>query len=328
MALPAGPGSERDRYILDTVDAGRLEFSWAPITSLIPGHSGTFYVFADAGKVDGIRVGVGARILQQIADKLGASFMTPKLQDLSYAQAPTKILPWLDYSPTMMQSTQWFVRATDGINKMAAEAEYRGGLLRGMGKPWMISNALLAHPGRAENYGLYVPANKVVSGRYFGVYAPRSVTLPDVHVLQDPGWAHTLGQDDYSELVVLASRQCTVDGRAMDLADVMRDPTLAALVSHEGPLRVLRQPGVALEACLVGGLGNALGYGEDGSTVCPIKITGSPAGGRGSRASVAASSDNNFWGVVAAIGLAAAVVWWSISNGGRNRNPFLPRAVS
>jgi hypothetical protein len=283
MTLPAGPGPARDQYILDAATSGAMTFSWATVTSTIPGHTGKFSVFATPAKVDGLYVGVGARVLQQVADMLGCSLLTPRLQDLMYQQAPTKILPWLDYDPSRMQTTQWFQRSTAGITNLLAKAGWDGSsLAMGIGKPWQLDNDLLLHPGMAENYGLYVPRSALQGGKYFGVNVEPTVSLPEIGVLQGRGWAHTLGQDDYSELISLVSRQCEVDGQLRDFSDVVRDPAVCALVSHQGPLKIVRQPGVPIVACKVPlgltGIGPiGLSYGEDGTITCPVQLTGLPS---------------------------------------------------
>jgi hypothetical protein len=47
-----------------------------------------------------------------------------------------------------------------------------------------------------------------------------------------------------SQTCVLVARLCSVDGVDRDLHDILKDPALASLASHEGVVRVLRQPGV------------------------------------------------------------------------------------
>ncbi|WP_206677948.1 hypothetical protein, partial [Salmonella enterica] len=72
------------------------------------------------------------------------------------------------------------------------------------------------------------------------------VTLPNIYVLQQPGYAHDLSQADYSEMIVLMSRTCTLDGQESTVEAVLSDPSLAGLISHEGVIKVpgMRQPGV------------------------------------------------------------------------------------
>lgn len=284
MPIPENPGPARDDYILQAVQDGKLDFTYAYVTTSYNGHTGKFAVFAKPGKIDGIYVGVGARVLQQIADLLSCSLLTPKLQDTMWMQAQTRILPYLAYDATRMQLTSWMQKATAGVDKLLADAGYvAGNLAMGIGKPWQLSNALLEHPGRAENYGLYVPKGKAPGQNYFGVHAAQTVTPTDAYVLQDPGWAHGLTQDDYSELISLVSRQCEIDGKPADFSQVIQDPELAGLVSHEGPLKITRQPGVPVYACplpktaasyRMSPMTSPMTAGPGGN--CPITPTGLP----------------------------------------------------
>lgn len=47
-----------------------------------------------------------------------------------------------------------------------------------------------------------------------------------------------------SQNCTLVARGCVVDGQSRDLLEILRDPELAPLASHQGVLRILRQPGV------------------------------------------------------------------------------------
>lgn len=48
-----------------------------------------------------------------------------------------------------------------------------------------------------------------------------------------------------SQIVLLVKNECTIDGQPSTFASVAQNPTLAGLVSHEGVLKILRQPGAA-----------------------------------------------------------------------------------
>ena len=236
-------------------------------------------VFSKPMAFEGVYLAAGAGLLQQIADVLGCSLLTPKISDQMYVQSSTKILPWLDYDPSRMMTIAWFKRSTAGINALLAKAGYTNGLAMGIGKPWQLDNDLLLHPGRSENYGLYVPANLCPGGRYSGVATEASVSLPAnrVRLLQGRGWAHTLGQSDYSELISLVNRNCEVDGQLRDLVDVLRDPDLAQYVSHNGPLKIVRQPGVPFVSYVGGvGGGGSVGGGADGRTAAPFAVSSLP----------------------------------------------------
>jgi hypothetical protein len=241
LDLPPQAGPARDAAIL--ARAGDLSFSWRPITSSAGSHTAEFRVFADAAKLDGVRINASARLMQQLADRLSCSLLTPRLADLMWAQRRVTVDPFL---MPISASTDAMVRASAAYDATVTDFP---GLL---GKTWCVDNALLLHPGRAENYGLFVLAP---GGAWRGLATEACVSLPPPNrVIQGRGWAHDIDHVDYSQLVQLVSLDCTVDGRPMKLHEVAASAELAPLVNHAGVmsiggggadvLRVLRQPGV------------------------------------------------------------------------------------
>ena len=117
-----------------------------------------------------------------------------------------------------------------------------GGLLAPLGKNWCLSNVLMgAAPKHAALYGWACPP---------GYTPPTGVplhkgTLAGVMNIQPLATPHSDSYDDYAQLISLVRRNCTFDGRPVDLQSIMQsaDSTIWPLVSHEGPLRVLRRPG-------------------------------------------------------------------------------------
>ena len=225
--------------ILRAVDAGALTPSWVPITSSASGHTATFYVLSDAMKLGGVRISTSARVLQQIADKLTASLMTPRLLDLAFQQAQVVIPP----------CPMWPADETaDGMDKesalMDARVAGRPGLVAPIGKNWVLSNVLTkAQPGHAALYGWAVAPEFAPIFKKNSVPTYKGVTQ-GVQNIQPLATPHNIDYVDYAMLNSLVRRLCIVDGVERDLWDVMQSAELAGLVSHEGPLKVLRQPGV------------------------------------------------------------------------------------
>lgn len=256
--LPTQPGPERDLAILRAVDTGALAPSWVPVTSSANGHTATFYVLQDAMKLGGVRISTSARILQQIADKLSASLMTPKLLDLAFQQAQVVIPP----CPLWPAD-----ETTEGMDKesalMDARVAGRPGLVAPIGKNWVLSNMLTAaKPGHAALYGWAVAPEFATVFKKANVPTYKGVTA-GIQNIQPLATPHDIDYVDYAMLNSLVKRQCVVDGVKRDLWDVMRDPQLCALVSHEGPLKVLRQPGVIPMQPLGTGA-TSLNVGEEG----------------------------------------------------------------
>ncbi len=236
-AIPASARPERERAILDAVAVGNIApVAWWSLRSARNGHALTMFVSTDALRVgtatDSIRVNVTARTAQHIADALSCILPTTRICDLIWEQAVVRISPSIGRADSEMSSTARML-----AHHASVEAKVAGqrGLVETVGKNWVLTNQLASHPGRAANYGWFDPKAPYKSRP--GGRGP--------HTLWQPlGLAHDLGHVDYSQILRLVHRSCVLDGEARDLASVLRDPELAPLASDEGPLRILRVPGV------------------------------------------------------------------------------------
>jgi hypothetical protein len=232
--------------ILAAVVAGDALVTWGTITSSIPGHTATFRVFSDALRVNGVRCGVSAFLAQQIADVLDCRLLTPKLADLTWQQRGVSLVPYpiVFTKADILKMATWAYMQKESalIDAAIAKVEAPSGIVSTVGKHWTLDNDLLAHPGKAQNYGWHF-AGATFDGSAF----EPAVTLP-LRVIQGRGWAHPPTHVDASQTCVLVWRQCVVDGQAANLDEVLQSPTLSALVSHQGPLKLLRQPGTPAPA--------------------------------------------------------------------------------
>lgn len=220
--LVARASAETSERAVDALAGGpTVSFEWHAIVA----GPIRLWVFADALKVNGIRVAVSAREAQEVADMLDAMLTTPRIEDLIWMQADVRIEPHPGNVTTK--------KALDHSREIDHDLAGRTGLIATVGKSWVLSNQLTER--RAANYGWHGTGAK---------YA--SQTIPGIKVWQPLGTAHNADHRDYSQSLRLVRRRCEVDGKEADLRDVLRDPTLSAHVSHEGPLRCLRQPGVPL----------------------------------------------------------------------------------
>lgn len=112
------------------------------------------------------------------------------------------------------------------------------GILQTVGKHWILTNKT-AQSGKAANYGWHF------SGASFGGQSfEASVSLPGVRVIQGIGTAHDRFHADYSQTCVLAAEACIYQGQDARLSDILQDPVASKLVSVEGPMINIRQPGV------------------------------------------------------------------------------------
>jgi hypothetical protein len=264
---------------------------------------------ADCIKIDGVRWGVGAQIMQKMADMLGALMPTAKLRCLQWQQAKLKLDPitasMVGFPISQISFTANMRKYSAAIDAAIAAA---GGLgpneAAPTGKPWIIAN-ILANPnaqGHGDNFGWFV---NVSGNSWKGVAIyPADAEFLNLRVIQQQGTAHDLNQSDYSETPIFVSRDCVVDGQPRDLAEILVDPVLSALVSSEGPLKVIRQPGVPVAACPVGSSSmptHVVAALAAGGAIC-----GMPPAGTGTSSSAPA-----VWPyVLTAIGVGAAATWW------------------
>ena len=302
LALPAdATDPSYAPAILAAVSAGNYTHAWAPVTSSAGGHTGTFMMSQDALMIDGVRWGMGAGLMQQVADILGALLPPVKLRCLQWEQATLKMDPvtvgMLGLPLSALTRTDTMRSYSAAIDKKLAAA---GGIPKNTcapsGKPWVISNELLAATGRGANFGWFV---NTTASSWLGVQLyPADNQFLGLRVIQTIGTAHGLDQADYSETAIFVHRNCIVDGQQRDIADVYGDPELSALVSSEGPLRLVRQPGVPIVACATPAAGGPVVT----AAATPGGVCKPPAGGPGGSGS---SSGTSVWPWVAAAGAAA-----------------------
>jgi hypothetical protein len=221
--------------IVAAVANGGFDHTFVPLTVSANGHQATFQVSQDALKVDGVRVNASAFLQQRIADLLGAHLVTPKLFDQMWRTRATTLLPC---TQPITSSVAGMVRHSACVDRelAAAGGAPDGGIVQTVGKTWVLSNRL--SPTVAMNMGWHLAAPLP------GVPFDPAPTLPGEHLIQSPGTHHDPNWIDYSQVCLFVSAECVVDGLTAAFAEVAQSPDLAALVSHEGPLRFLRQPGL------------------------------------------------------------------------------------
>lgn len=245
LVLPPDHGPARDAAILAYIQAGDYTAELRPITSTHNGRKATFFVFSDALKIHGVRVNASAKLLQQIADMLGCSLLTPKIADLAWMQRTVHLPP---FPRQITSTTAGMIAHSADIDKALAKLNVPlTAFIQTVGKIWVIDNDLLIKVGKAENYGWHFegPSHQGITGEVCASLQ-KGKNGQYIRLIQGRGWAHDMEHVDYSQIVLLMSQMCEVDGVAMNLVDLLRDPALAPLASHQGVMKVFRQPGVAV----------------------------------------------------------------------------------
>ena len=219
-----------------------LPIDWSAIRCEYQGHLGILFVSSDVltlGEPDDFfRANVSAVTAQKIADTLGLRLPTPKICDLIHQNSVVKVEPCtrdVEGHTIDMMTVPWMVDHSVCVGqKIGAQP----GLASSLGKDWVLCKHLEINPSSAVNYGWY-------SAR-----APRhpdyiSVT-GHMPLWQPLGSKHNHDHVDYSQTLRLVQPTIIVDGVTMLLDDVLRSIELAPMVSHEGALSVVRQPGVPM----------------------------------------------------------------------------------
>ncbi|MCK6552817.1 hypothetical protein L6R52_43740, partial [Myxococcota bacterium] len=189
-------------------------------------HTGKVRVMPDylaiGSNDDFVRIPMDAITAQRIADRTGTSLPTQRIVDEVWRQADVRLAPQPLPAGREMMSSGYYARHNAMVEAQRAQ---RGGelgqLTAGHQKDLIIGNRLAEHPDRVFIYGWH---------------------QPDGRPIQPPSTVHEATYADYSHGVRLVGGTMLVDGREMAIADVLRDPRLAGLVSHEGVVRNPRVP--------------------------------------------------------------------------------------
>lgn len=234
---------DREKYIFDRVLAGTFEAAWAEIEFKAIGKVAKFLVMEDALKIDGVRVNVSATLQQKLADLFDASLMTAQIADLVYTLAPRRIDPAPMPISTSVAS---MLKHSSNVDARLKQLPTTEGLVSDPGKHWILDKKLEQLSGRSCNYGWHFmgPSYQGING--FPVASKlNSIGNKTVKVIQPNATAHDALHSDYSQICQLVSQTCWIDGVESRFSELLTDPVLSALVSHQGPLKVIRQPGVA-----------------------------------------------------------------------------------
>lgn len=245
--FPATFSKERENLILDIVknQQSRLSFKWITLISEYKNHKAEFLVMNDALKVDGIRINLTAYTEQLIADEFGALLLTAKLSDLIWHRADIRINPCIRPLST---TTQSMIDHSKDIDKQIIGQDISNKLISTAGKDWILSIGL-AKPriqNQACNHGWHFEGSSYrgIKGNINPSLLKNPKTGQYWKLIQPSSYHHNYSHCDSSQTCRLVARDCKVDGQVRDLIDILKDRELSYLASHEGPLPLVRQPGV------------------------------------------------------------------------------------
>lgn len=215
----------REAAIYEAIAAGNVP-SFARAFADVPlahgKHAGAVRVALDYAAIgtddDFVRIPMSPITAQRLADLFGSALPTRRLVDAIYRAAPIKLAPSpLPPGPPMM-SNDYYRRHHESVEKQRA-GRGAGKLIAGHKKDVVVTKRLVARHDRVAIYGWH---------------------RGEGHPIQPLSLVHEATYADYSHGIRWVSGTMVVDGVERRVADVARDPELAALVSDEGPLATMR----------------------------------------------------------------------------------------
>lgn len=232
---------DRENYVFDQVLAGNFDAEWTPLEYNIEGNSIKLNVMKDALKVDGVRVNVSAQFQQKLADVFDASLLTAQVVDLMYIHAKKHIEP----QPMPISSTvAAMLKHSQNVDRALGGAV--DGLVAPVGKHWVLDKKLESMTDRACTYGWHFVGTTMRGIKGYSVASRYNQNYPRAQnnsVIQQNTCGHDMWHLDYSQTCQLVSQTCWVDGVEKRFSDLITDPGLCKLVTHAGPLKIVRQPG-------------------------------------------------------------------------------------
>ncbi|MFN8575705.1 MAG: hypothetical protein U0354_02495 [Candidatus Sericytochromatia bacterium] len=165
---------------------------------------------------DFVRMPMSPITAQKIADKTGTILPTKKMVDDIYKSSEVKLNPQPLPAGATMMSNQYYKKHNEMVENQISEKGVRQGqLISGHQKDVVITNRLDNKPTQVAIYGWHQKNGKPIQ--------PLSTVHENTYA-------------DYSHGVRLVSSTVIVDGKKMNIKDVLKDPNLSKLLSDEGAI--------------------------------------------------------------------------------------------
>jgi len=161
---------------------------------------------------DYVRAPMGLPAASYIAGAFDMILPTPHMVDAIYAQADVHLNPAPMQAGPQMTSTAYLLRHNATIQD---QLHGRTGLIAGQKKDVVMASRMASNPGKVAIYGWH-----------------RSNTSP----IQPVSTVHQASYADYSHGIRLISRTAFLNGRPVDIDDLLTSGRYAYLLNSDGPL--------------------------------------------------------------------------------------------
>lgn len=222
-----GSGSSRDDRLVQEALAGNVpshirELQPVTFSGTVGGRSVDVTIcvtpdyLAIGSDADNVRVPLGLPAALRVADAFDMMLPTTTMVDAIYRQADVRVAPSPMTPGSSMSSTSYFLRHDATIDGQFARAGARAGMLvAGHKKDLVIANRLSRNPGRVAIYGWH---------------------RTNGNAIQPLSTVHGAYYADYSHGIRLVSRTAFVNGRAVDLSELLTDERYAGFLNSDGAL--------------------------------------------------------------------------------------------
>lgn len=179
---------------------------------------------------DFLRIPMNLETATAVAVRFGFILPTKKIVNAIYSQSRFHFTPHPMMPGAQMRSTEYYWTHNRFIEQEAqSNGVPLGALVSGDKKDIVMTNLLRKQPGRIAIYGWH-----------------RLTGVP----IQPISTVHGACYEDYSHGVRLISNVALVDGRLRPVAEMLRDPVFANVLSDEGPIDISAfQPYVNASPC-------------------------------------------------------------------------------
>lgn len=161
---------------------------------------------------DQVRVPLGLPAAREIAGRFGMLLPTPRMVDAIWAQADVRLAPAPMPAGPQMSSTGYLLRHNATIEGQLGR---QPGLVSGHKKDVVLASRMETAPGRVAIYGWHRRSGDPI---------------------QPVSTVHGATYSDYSHGIRLVARTAFVNGRAVDLQDLLASARYARILNPDGPL--------------------------------------------------------------------------------------------
>jgi len=218
---------DREQAILQQISKGNLpDFlrKLVPVKLSVAGKDlmATIFVTPDylaiGSDADFLRIPMNLHTAVAIAQRFGFVLPTRKIVDAIYLQSRYRLMPQPLPAGAQMRSTDYYWTHNEMIDDQThAIGAQLGELVAGDKKDVVMSNRLAVHLGRIAIYGWHRGAGQPI---------------------QPLSTVHGANYADYSHGIRLISQWAVINGKLELVRDILQDPSTAAILSDEGPIRV------------------------------------------------------------------------------------------